>query len=637
MKSHGTLLYVDLNNGEFDKQPISAEMRTKFVGGRGINTRLLFDEVGPGVDALSPENVLIFGTGLLSGTSAPCPARFNVTAKSPLTGILGDANAGGFFGPAMRRAGVEHIIIRGRAKEPVYLHINDDQIELRSAKNVWGKGSGDAEQAIRDELGDHRVRVATMGPAGENLSRIANVVHEERSASRTGMGAVMGSKNLKAVAVRGTKKVEGVHDVEGFNKLSKDLNKAIAEGNDYEHFTEGSASSGVYYSDFSGILAVKNFQSAGEMENIENFNPEEIPKKFYHGNLGCFGCPIRCGRYFEVKEGPYAGEKGQKLEEGAFGSFGPVVGNSNIESIMKMNNLSNHLGMDMMELGQAMAVLMELQQRNIITPDDLDGISMTWGDHEAMIKMMHKMAHREGIGDVLADGIVRAAPHFGEEALKYVSHAKGMVLSALDPRTIKGTALGLATSTRGADHLRSMVMPEFVPVMLPEEAEERFGSAEAIEAGSYNKASAAIWFQHLAMVPDLLEICRFLFHIAQGTDSFSFEDLTKLYSLATGIEADEDHMFKLAERVWNVERAFLVREGIRRKDDRLIGKWATEPVPNGENKGEILDPEKWEGMLDDYYRLRGWTDQGVPTKEKLTDMGLEDIAANLESAGVYSK
>jgi aldehyde:ferredoxin oxidoreductase len=242
---------------------------------------------------------------------------------------------------------------------------------------------------------------------------------------------------------------------------------------------------------------------------------------------------------------------------------------------------------------------------------------------------------RQGVGDILAEGTVLGIRQFGKDAEKYVSHSKGMVLASLDPRTIKGTALGLATSTRGADHLRSMVMAEFVPVMMPEEAEARFGTAEVLDGASYNKAAITIYYQHLALTPDLLEICRFLFHIAQGTESFSFGNLTELYSLATGIEADEKHMFTLAERVFNVERAFLCREGIRRKDDRLIGKWADEPVPDGDFKGEKLDPEKWEVMLDDYYRLRGWDKNGIPTREKLKELGIEDVADSLEKAGVY--
>ncbi len=634
-KMEGTLLYVDLNSGATESRPLTEHMRVHYVGGRGINVRILFDEVGPEVDALSPDNRLIFGTGLLTATTAPCAARFNVTAKSPLTGIVGDANAGGYFGPALKKAGIDHLIFKGKAEVPSYLWIDDGKVEIRAASHLWGKNTRETEEMIKDELGDKKVRVAGIGQAGENQVRIANVIHEERAAARTGMGAVMGSKNLKAVAVRGTQAVGGLADPDGFNRRAMELQKAIAEGDDYDDFSKSSASSGVYYSNLSGIFAVKNFQQAGGFEGIENFNPEEIYAKYYQGNVRCFGCPIGCGKHFEVKEGPYAGERGTKIEEGAFGPLGPVCGNDNIDSILKMSIMANQLGLDTIEFGQAMSVLMDLQENGVITEGDLDGISMTWGNHESMIRMMEKIAFRQGVGDILAEGIVRAVKRFGKDAEKYVSHSKGMVLASLDPRTIKGTALGLATATRGADHLRSMVMAEFVPVMFPEEAVARFGTAEALNGLSYNKAAITIYYQHLALTPDLLEICRFLFHIAQGTESFSFDNLTELYSLATGIEADEKHMFTLAERVFNIERAFLCREGIRRKDDRLIGKWSDEPVPNGDFKGETLDPVKWEAMLDDYYRLRGWDENGVPTRKKLQELGIEDVADSLEKAGAY--
>jgi aldehyde:ferredoxin oxidoreductase len=630
----GTIARIDLSSGTIAKEPVTQELRSKYIGGRGINIRLLFDEAPPGLDPLAPEAPLIFGAGLLSGTAAPCPARFNVTAKSPLTGIVGDANGGGHFGPALKRAGIDHLLITGRADRPVYLWINDGAIEIRSAETLWGKTTREAEQLIRSEFNDKRVRVASIGPAGENLVKFANVMHQERSASRTGMGAVMGSKNLKAVAVRGTGKVE-LHDPEGFSQHARALHKAIASTSEYDHWKKGSASAGVYVTDKRGMLAVKNFTQAGGFEGIEEFNPQRVVARYYKGSVHCFGCPIGCGRKFEVPDGPFAGEAGMKIEEGAFGPVGPVCGNSNMDSIFKMNNVANDLGMDMHEMGQGMAVLMELQEEGIISPSDMDGISLTWGDHAAMLQMMEKVALREGIGNVLAEGIARAASHFGPEAERYVCHVKGMVLAALEPRMMKGTALGLATSTRGADHLRALVMAEFMPIMSPEEAEKKFGTADALELTSYNKAAATIYYQHLALLPDLFEICRFLFGMGQGTKSFSFDDLYELYRLATGIEADEEHMLKIAERIYTIERAFASRDGMRRDADHLKGKWGTDPIPSGPFAGERLDPDKWEVMLDDYYRLRGWNEQGVPTREKLRELGIEDVADSLERSGAY--
>ncbi len=634
----GTILRVDLSSGTIEKQPLTEELRLNYVGGRGINVRILFDEVGPGVDPLSPENRLIFSAGPFSGTKAPCVARFNVTSKSPLTGIFGDANAGGNFGPALKRAGIDHIVFRGKADEPVYLWIDDDRVEIRPARHLWGKNIREAEASIKEELGDRRVRVAAIGQAGENLVRIANVVHEERSASRTGMGAVMGSKNLKAVAVRGTKEVE-LFDPDGFNRLAKELQQQVSQSKVYDHpWRLDGATLGTIWIDKIGFLAVKNFQQAGGFEGIENFNPEKVTRQFYHGNVACFGCPIGCGRKFEVKDGPYAGEWGNKIEEGAFSPLGPVCGNDNIASIFKMNNMGNQLGIDTIEFGQAMAVIMEWYEKGIVSEKDLDGLSMTWGNHEAMVQMMENIAFRRGVGDILSDGIVLAAKKFGKEAEKYVSHCKGMVMAGIDPRMLKGISLGFATSTRGACHLLAMVPVEFpsFPVMTPEEAKAQFGTSEVLEPTSYKKAAPLIYYQHLFLLPDLFEICRFIFRLGGGSETFSYNNLFALYSYATGIKTDEKEMSTIAERVFNLERAFSSREGMGRKDDRLVGKWVEEPVPNGAYQGEKIDPEKFEEMLDDYYRLRGWDKNGVPTREKLKELGLEDVAASLESSGAYS-
>jgi len=630
---YGSILYVDLDKRTTHKKEIPEEWKEKYIGGRGINVRLLFDEAKPGIDALSSENPLIFGAGLLSATKIPCPARFNITAKSPLTGIVGDTNAGGHFGPTLKRTGIDHIVFRGKASEPVYLFIDNDKIEIRPAHKLWGKNIRETETLIKEELGDKRIRVAAIGQAGENLVRFANVIHEERSASRTGMGAVMGSKNLKAVAVRGTGKVE-LFDEKEFNKRAMGFQKAVATSDEYDPFKKRSASAGVYVTDKYGFLAVKNFQKAGGFEGIENFNPQKVAEKYYHGSVHCFGCPIGCGKKFKIKDGPFAGEWGVKIEEGAFGPLGPVCGNSNMDSIFKMNNMANQLGLDLHEFGQAVSVLMELYEKGIISEKDVDGIPLKWGDHEAMRKMMEKIAFREGIGDILAEGIVRSIKHFGKEAEKYVSHSKGMVLPALDPRMMKGSSLGLATSTRGADHLRGLVMCEFMPVMSAEQAKEKFGTEKAVKINSYEKASAVIYYQHLALLPDLFEICRFIFGLGAGTKSFSYDNLTEIYTLATGVNADEKHMHTVAERIYNLERAFACREGMGRKEDHLVGKWAKEPVPNGPYEGEKIDPEKWEIMLDDYYRLRGWNSNGVPGRRKLTELGLEDVAEEFENLNI---
>ena len=633
----GTILRVDLGSGTIERHLMDEHLCKNFVGGRGISAKLLFDEVGPEIEPLSPYNKLIFSCGPLSGTSAPSPARFHVTGKSPLTGIMGNSNAGGYFGPAMKRAGFDHLVIQGKAQEPVYLWINDNNIEIKSARHLWGKNIREAEAQIKEELGDRRVRVAAIGQAGENLVSIANIIHEERSASRTGMGAVMGSKNLKAVAIRGTKDVQ-LFDPDGFNRLAKEFQQRIAKSDKYEHFRKNGGSTGTYATDKAGFLAIRNFQQTGGFEGIENFNPKNVAPQFYISNKPCFKCPIGCGKKFEVKEGPYAGEWGNKIEEGAFTPLGPVCGNDNIASVFKMNNMGNQLGLDLIEFASGMAVVMEWYEKGIVTEKDLDGIQLTWGNHEAMAKMMEKVAFRQGVGDVLAEGIVKASKQFGKEAETYVSHSKGMVMGGVDSRIMKGTSLGFATSTRGACHLTALVPVEFpaFPVMTKEEAEAKFGTAEVMDPSSYKKASPLIYYQHKSLMCDLFQVCKFLLGLGTGTKDFSFDNLYTLFYLATGVKVNEEEMLTVAERVHNVERAYSCREGLDRKDDRLIGKWADEPVPNGPYKGEMIDSEKWEVMLDEYYRLRGWDENGVPKKEKLKELGLDDVADELEQKGVYS-
>ena len=627
----GTLLRVDLGSGKIEREPMSEGLRLNYIGGRGINSRLLFEEVGPEVNPLSPKNRLIFGTSPLSGTTAPSTARFTVTARSPLTGILGDANAGGHFGPALKMAGVDHIVIQGKAVEPIYLLIDNEKAEIRSARHLWGKTTIETEVALKEELKDKKVRVVSIGQAGENLVKIASIIHEERSASRTGVGAVMGSKNLKAIAVRGTGKVP-LSDLKGFNRLTKELHQAMSQSKAYDGFRKYGGAAGTSLTDKVGFLAIRNFQQAGGFEGIDQFNPHSIADKYFHGSTGCYGCPIRCGKKFEVPDGPYKGEKGNKTEEGAFTPYGPVCGNAYIPAIFKLNNLGNQYGIDHIEFGQAMAIVMEWYEKGIVSREDLDGIAMTWGNHEGMIEMMRKVAFREGVGYLLAEGIVEAARRLGKGAENYVSHSKGMVMAGIDCRMLKGTALSFATSTRGADHLRGLPTIEFstlIPerkVTDPEAVKAKYGSDEAVIPTSYKKAQAAIYHQHESVLLDMLQLCRF---VRFGTEIITLQTLSSLYSMATGIEVDEESMMTAAERVYNVERAFLVRVGTNRKDDVLVGKWAAEPVPTGVHKGETIDPEKWKVMLDEYYRLRGWDKNGVPTPDKLKELGLEDVSETL--------
>lgn len=624
MDTYGTIVHVDLTTGKTWREAITGEMRRLYIGGRGISARLLYDLVPKGADPLGPENVVIFAAGALSGTAAPCAARFTVTGKSPLTGLLGDANAGGRFGPALRRAGIDHLVVHGRAEKAVYIFIDDGKIELRDASRLWGSTTRETEALITAELGDRRIRIASIGPAGENLVKIAGIIHEDRSASRTGLGAVMGSKNLKAVAVRGTAAVP-LHDGPGFKKLASFMQKRIKDAKVYDGFRKFAGIGGVAPTNTFHIMAVRNFSQAGDFAGAENFAAPSVAARFYEGSTPCFGCPIGCGHTFRVKDGPWAGEQGAKIEEGAFTPLGPVCGNSDIASIFKMNNMANGLGIDMIELGQALAVVMDWYEHGVVAARDLDGIELAWGSVPGMMALMEKTARREGVGNLLAEGIVRAAGHFGPEAQKYVSHAKGMVMAGIEPRMIKGSALGMATSTRGADHLRCVVPPEFVwfKPMTPEKALERFGTTDILDPLSYNKAAGAVYFQNQSLELDLFEVC--LFAVRGSEKDCPIGDLCTLFSLAFGLELDEEKLSQCAERVYTLERAFLCREGVTRNDDRLIGKWADGPLPSGPYKGEMLDSREWETMLDSYYLLRGWNAKGIPSPQRLSELRIDGI------------
>ncbi|MBI5376111.1 MAG: aldehyde ferredoxin oxidoreductase family protein [Candidatus Schekmanbacteria bacterium] len=628
------ILRINLSDGKVSGSSRDSSFRKQFIGGRGINSKLLFDETGPDVKPLSEENKLIFGTGALSGTKSPASARFTVSAKSPLTGILGDANAGGNFGPELRKSGCDHLIIEGKSDHPVYIFINNGKVEIRDASKLWGKNTRETETLIRKELGDDRVRIACIGQAGENLVRFGSVMHEERAAARTGMGAVMGSKKLKAVAVRGTNEVE-IADAKKFNLLKRDLHKKASETKLAKTIGKYGGTMGTPITDRIGIIALKNFNQTSGFENVQNFDPEKIVEKFYTGNKSCYACPIHCGHKFEIKEGPYKGEWGNKIEEGVVTPFGPTCYNSDIASIFKINNMVNQYGMDSLEAGGLIAVAIDLFQNGVITEKDTDGLILDWGKPEILMKLIDKIAFRQDIGDILAEGALPAAKKIGHGAEKYISHSKGMTFGGIDLRIMKGLALCLATATRGCDHLRGGVPTETVGGLgryTPEMALKMFGTTEVLDHKSYVKAVVAIRMQHIAAITDSLEICRFASESNGG--GLTIDDQTELFNVITGFNLSLDEILEAGERIFNIERLYINREGIRRTDDRLIGKWVDGPVPSGPFKGEIIDEQKWEGMLDDYYTRRNWdVKTGIPTRSKLESLGLTSEAEWLNRIG----
>ncbi len=545
-----------------------------------------------------------------------------------MTGILGDANSGGHFAPGLKWAGFDHVVFQGKADHPVYLWIDDDKVEIRKAEHLWGKNTWETEHIIKEELGDPMVEIASIGPAGENLVRFACVMNDlYRAAGRTGMGAVMGSKNLKAVAVRGSKGVK-VADVKGYKTFCKEFLERLLKNPYYSMTSTYGTPDITVPANVYGMLGVRNGRQTGEFEGIDEISHETLKKKYFKQSRACFGCPIHCAHWFEIKEGPYAGETGVGVEYGCVGAWGPLCGNSYAPVFFRANNLCNQYGLDVINCGELVAVAIDWFESGLISEKDTEGISLTWGNHESMIKILHKIAKKEGFGAVLAEGPVRAAKIVGKGAENFISHAKGHQYSIDDARAFRGFELNNALSTRGADHLRGLPPSEWMG-LTPAEAEELVGSAKAADPLTYEGKAVAVQFaQRICTLADSLEVCKFC--TKWLASEMGFKDMATFFSLATGVAKDEKEMKDAADRIYITERAFLVREGITRKDDTLVGRAKNEPKPNGPYKGVKHDQKKWDKMLDEYYDLAGWDKDGIPTRSKLEELGLKDIAIELE-------
>jgi aldehyde:ferredoxin oxidoreductase len=523
-----------------------------------------------------------------------------VTAKSPLTGILGDSNSGGHFGPELKWAGYDHVIIEGRSENPVYLWIDDENVELRDARRMWGKTVPETYPLIWDEIEDPRIRIAAIGPAGENLVRYASIINDYGNAfGKTGMGAVMGSKNLKAVAVRGTKGVR-VADPGRFKELARELFKRIQECFSYPAFSKYGTMTYLSLYDHMGRSFAKNAQQVGGIEYIDAYTAESM-KQFATKNLSCFGCPVHCKHRFKVKKGPFSGMEGFGTEFCIMSAHGPSCGQADPAVVFKMNQLCNENGLCGDTSGIVLAAAFEWYQRGLITKKDTGGIALEWGDSEAQIEMLHKIIRREGFGDILAEGTAIAAKKIGKGAEKYISHSKGADLDQVDIRTLKGCALSDAVSSRGADPQRGWPSHEVVGKPLPaQKAMKMFGIDKGLDPNSYDEKGLSVsFFSSLCTLCDTLGICKF--NTKWTGSAIGAREMADLVSAATGMPMDEREIFRVAARINNVERAFLVREGITRKDDTIHGRMMDEPVPSGRYKGEKLDRKEFARMLDQYY------------------------------------
>jgi aldehyde:ferredoxin oxidoreductase len=608
----GKILRVDLTTGKVSTERLSEKTAKSYIGGIGLGIHLLMDNSKPGTDPFDPSNPLIFATGPLSGTMGPTAGNgYAVVSKSPATGGVGEAKAHGFFGPDLKRAGYDAVIITGKAPKLSYLWIDDDNVQIMDAEHMTGKSPYETDMQIREELGDYYIRVSAIGEAGEKLSRIACVINDEfRAIGRTGMGAVMGSKNLKAVAVRGTKDVN-VADMEGFREFVKMIHERMKGPATKKYKTLGTPQNVLVLNSLNA-LATRNFTNS-QFDGAEKVSGEWLNEHYVKKIVGCATCGMRCDHIAVVPEGPYQGAT-SRLEFECLWSMGPLCGVDRLDAIIEAMRIVNEYGMDGISIGVVVAFAMDCYEHGVITKEQTDGIDLSFGNAEALIAIIHKIGKREGwLGNALAEGVAKAAEIIGGDAWKYACHIKGLELPGYDLRTLKTAALGFSVSFRGACHLRNGAYSPDVKGKV-----NRF----KIEPG---RGKMIVKDGHIYNVIDSLIVCKF----SRGTYYDGNDDLAKYYTLATGIPMTAAELDKDGERIENLARLFNIREGKgTRKFDTLPWKIENAPVPEeGPAKGIVVSEEEFQLGLDDYYAARGWTSDGIPTVEKLEELELGEYAS----------
>jgi len=617
----GKILRINLTKGEAKTVDLDKSLAHRFLGGRGFNSKLLYDAVGPDTDPLGPENMLMFATGPLVGTMFPTASRFNVSAKSPQTGILGDTNAGGHFASEMKCAGYDQIVLKGRSGSPGYVYVNDGEVEFRDASHLRGKDVYETDDIIKDDLGDRRVQTAIAGPAAENGVKFAGVfANLMRAASRTGMGTVMASKGVKALAIRGTGSIEVAHPKK-FERLVDEITEEIYSHEQYEGRRRMGTTRILLMANAMGFLPTRHYTS-GIFEHAEEVSGERLAEEFNVKSRGCFACTIPCSRFYVVREGRFAGLYGEGPEYEAQGSLTARTGNRELELALKANDMCNRLGMDILTVSECISWAMELYEKGMLTREETDGLDLSWGNGDAMLTLIEKISRREGFGDVLADGSKAAAMKLGK-GLDLTMQVKGLDLIMADPRGLKGFGLGYAVASRGGDHLRSEPFLELNDD--PAIGEEMFGVPEAtLRLADKGKGKLISFFEDWNAVIDALEPCK---NIMQNMEILTFDRASEVIEATTGMRMTPAEVRLVGTRIINIERAFNVREGMRRRDDSLPRRFREEPLTEGASSGTVFDQEP---MLDEYYTERGWDlKTGVPRRETLEGLGLSKAASEL--------
>ena len=607
----GKILRVDLTTGTMEDQVIEEDILRKYLGGSGLGARFLYDETDQNTDPLGPDNILIFLTGPAEGTKMPNAGRYQVITRSPLTGSYGEANSGGKWGVRLKKAGYDGLIFKGVSPKPVYLNINNEKCELLDASDLWGRDAFETDDILKERYGK-RVTTCCIGQSGETLSRLSCIMNdgrEGRTAGRCGVGAVMGSKLLKAISVDGDCNTPIVHDEE-FNLSVKKWAPLVMRR--MEGLREGGTSGAIPFIEEIGDLPINNWRDGSF--NTDKLSMANINATILSGRYSCANCSIRCGRVVTIKEGPYQCEKEAGPEYETFGLFGPNCMIDDLGAISHANILCNRYGLDTIGAANAVSYAMEAYERGILT-EEMMGTKARFGNCEDMIAVLHKIGKREDFGNILADGTKVAGEYLGGIASEFAIHVRGMEFPAHDPRYADSIGLQYAVSPRGACHLSANCHGEEYGGTYHGYG---FGDGKVIELKNHsteNKPEMNVELEHIMCLCDSLTICKFLLG---ATGDESCDVLIEWINEITGWDVTKEELIAMGERIFNLKRMYLVRDGQSRKDDKLPGRMKKRRMTGG-SANNIPDVD---GMLDRYYELRGWDEFGIPTKETLDRLGL---------------
>ena len=602
----GKILTVDVGSGASRVEEFDAAFARAYLGGNGFAAKLCYDRIPPGIDAFDPRNLVVFGTGPITDSVIPGNNRNCVAGKSPLNDLFFDSTFGGRFAGTQRHTGFDAIVITGAALEAVYLVVDEAGARLMPAKDLWGKPTLQTAQAILDREGWDS-DVVCIGPAGERRVRIAALAHywknREAFGARGGLAAVLGSKNIKALVVRGTRKAQFA-DPEGLKSLVNETREALKKGT-YNLHVFGTPNLVKGINAIGGLGFYNNrFEYSPDAEQVGG---ERYKEEFHKKDTTCNKCPVACGKTFEVKEGEYAGTVWKMPEYESIYAFGPMLGNLDPASLIKAEELCDQLGLDTISMGVTIAFVLECLEQGLLSEKEV-GVPVGWGDHRAVHRLVEMTALREGFGDVLAEGSARLAARLGPEAGRFLHAVKSLEMPAHSARALKGMSIGYATGTRGGSHHDTRPTAQYAP--------------DFDRRNPEGKAAWAIRSQNFTAVDDSLVLCRFTSERG-GYGMYLNESYVRMINAATGWDLDVAELERIGERICTLERAFNVREGISRKDDTLPWRVQHEPIPDGPSKGTFCPPEELDRMLDEYYELRDWSKNGIPTPERLRTLGLE--------------